>query len=200
MNLNSLRFFITMGVVVILGCGNVACARVGSDSLGSAASVPSETSQTASPSYRLGAGDKINIKVFGEDDLSGDYAVSAAGQISFPLIGNVSVENKTLDEFEIELINKLKNGYLRDPKISASVLTYRPYYILGEVGAPGEYAYSSDLSVLNAVAKAGGFTYRAKTTKIYIRRANEAEERVEVLAPELRVYPGDTIRIGERFF
>jgi polysaccharide export outer membrane protein len=94
----------------------------------------------------------------------------------------------------------LANGYLRDPKVSAEVLNYRPFYILGEVNKPGDYPYTSGLSVMNAIAKAGGFTYRANTKKVFIRRSNEDKENVHVLNGDLMIQPGDTVRVVERFF
>lgn len=195
-----LKSFLLGFVVLLFG----SCAA-SSQNLNQAASLtkPAQSAalnQITDLSYRLGSGDKVNILVFGEAELSGEFNVSSTGQISFPLIGNLDVLNRTINELQNDLVAKLQNGYLREPKVSVSVINYRPFYILGEVNTPGEYAYISDLNVLNAVAKAGGFTYRAKTTKIYIRRANETTEIEYKLDPDTKVYPGDTIRIAERFF
>ncbi len=151
-------------------------------------------------SYQLAPGDKVNVTIFDEPDMSGEFVVSSAGNISFPLIGNIDVQNMTLDAFQAALVQRLSPNYLRDPKITVSVLNYRPYYILGEVNAPGEYPYIDNLNVLNAIAKAGGFTYRAKTTKIFIRRANESAEKPYSLDADTKVAPGDTIRVTERYF
>lgn len=150
--------------------------------------------------YRLGSGDKIRVIVFGEDSLSGQFVVSGNGKISLPLVGDVNAANLTVSEFQSEVSAALSNGYLKDPKISIEVLTYRPFYILGEVNKPGEYPYSNGLTVLNAVATAGGFSYRAQTKKVFIRHATETSEKPQPLSSQTPVAPGDTIRIAERFF
>jgi polysaccharide export outer membrane protein len=150
--------------------------------------------------YRLGPRDKVRINVFGEPNLSGEFFVSGNGQISFPLVGDVEAANSTVAEFQARLENALRQGYLKEPHVSAEVLTYRPFYILGEVNKPGEYPYSNGLNVLNAVATAGGFTYRAQKKNVHIRRADETEEKKYDLTSDLLVSPGDTIRITERFF
>jgi polysaccharide biosynthesis/export protein len=95
---------------------------------------------------------------------------------------------------------KLADGYLREPKVSMEVVTYRPYFVLGEVKTPGQYPYSNGLTVTNAIATAAGFTPRADKKVVFIRRSGEAEEKPFRLTPDLRVYPGDTIRLAERFF
>jgi len=151
--------------------------------------------------YRLGAGDKLRISVFGEDTLSGEFLVpGGAGLIAFPLIGDVRAAGLTVNELQAEIEGKLKPDYLKDPHVSIEVLNYRPFYILGEVMKPGEYPYTNSLTVLNAVATANGFTYRANTHRVYIKRANSSKETEYPLDATTVVQPGDTIRIGERFF
>ncbi len=150
--------------------------------------------------YRLGTGDSLRVTVFGEEALSGDFDVDGSGNISMPLIDSVKVEGLTIPEFEAELERKLRAGYLNEPRVSAEVTNYRPYYILGEVERPDEYTYSSGLTIMNAVAAAGGFTYRANRKFVFVRSAgSESERRVE-LRSTTPVNPGDTIRIGERIF
>jgi polysaccharide export outer membrane protein len=151
--------------------------------------------------YRLGAGDKVRISVFGEDSLSGEFLVpGGAGTIAFPLIGDVKAAGLTVSELQVEIEGKLRPDYLKNPQVSIEVLNYRPFYIMGEVTRPGEYPYTNGLTVLNAVATANGFTYRANTHRVYIRRANATNEVEEKLDQTTPVQPGDTIRIGERFF
>jgi protein involved in polysaccharide export with SLBB domain len=151
--------------------------------------------------YRLGAGDKVRISVFGEETLSGEFLVpGGVGTISFPLIGDVRASGLTVGELQSEIVGKLKPDYLKDPRVTVEVLNYRPFYILGEVGKPGEYPYTNGLTVLNAVATANGFTYRANTHNVYIKRAGTGEEIQMKLDASTSVEPGDTIRIGERFF
>lgn len=152
------------------------------------------------PEYRLGAGDKVRVIVFGEEALTGEFFVSGSGKVSFPLIGEIPASGSTIQEFQGAIAAKLSDGYLKEPRVSAEVLNYRPFYILGEVNKPGEYPYTNSLTVMNAVATAQGFTYRADTKKVYVKRATDASEQSYPLTSTTPVAPGDTIRIGERFF
>ncbi len=126
--------------------------------------------------------------------------VSDTGEVSFPLVGAIPARGQTVAQFQEGVRAKLADGYLRDPRVSAEVLNYRPFYILGEVQKPGEYPYTSGLTVLNAVATAGGFSYRANTKSITVRHANATKEEQITLTSDTPVSPGDTIRIRERFF
>lgn len=164
------------------------------------AAPPAAGQRVADQDYRLGSRDKVRIMVYGEPNLSGEFFVSGNGQISFPLIGDVQAANSTVQEFQARLEAALRQGYLKEPRVSVEVLTFRPFYILGEINKPGEYPYSNGLNVLNAVATAGGFTYRAQKKSVRIRRANESEEKTYPLTGDLIVSPGDTIRVTERFF
>jgi protein involved in polysaccharide export with SLBB domain len=150
--------------------------------------------------YKLGAGDKLRITTFGEAQLSGDFALGDGGELAFPLLGVVPADKLTVAELRTRLENSLRDGYLQEPRVTVEVLTYRPYYVLGEVGKPGEYPYSSGLTVMNAVAAASGFTYRANTKKVFIKRAGLTAEEPHPLTAGLAVQPGDTIRVGERYF
>jgi polysaccharide export outer membrane protein len=150
--------------------------------------------------YRLGSGDEIKVTVFGEPDLSGNYVVDGQGLIAMPLVGQVEVANLTLNEANTRLETKLRDGWLRDPKVTSEMIKGRPFYILGEVNKPGEYPFVSGLTVMNAIATAGDFTYRADKARILIKSADSPNEREVVLTPTTTVRPGDTIRIRERFF
>jgi len=149
--------------------------------------------------YRLGPGDQLRITVFNEPDLTGQYVVGSQGSIAYPLVGEVNAAGLTLPEFTTALQTALLE-FIRQPNVSVEVANYRPFFILGEVQRPGTYPYSANLTVLNAVATAGGFTYRANRNRVYIRHANEPEERLVPLDIATPVLPGDTIRIGERLF
>jgi polysaccharide export outer membrane protein len=151
-------------------------------------------------SYKLGVGDKVRVTVFNEPSLSGEFSVGADGKMSLPLVGDVTAQDKTPPQLAVIVQGLMANGYLRDPKVSAEVITYRPFFILGEVKAPGQYPYVSGLTVMNAIATAQGFTPRAQRRTVYIRRSGAAAEEAFHLSPDLRVWPGDTIRLGERYF
>ncbi|WP_235514957.1 MULTISPECIES: polysaccharide biosynthesis/export family protein [unclassified Sphingomonas] len=150
--------------------------------------------------YPLGAGDKIRLTVFNEPTLSGEFSVGTDGQLSLPLIGNVPALGKTTGDVAALVQGMLADGYLRSPRVAMEVINYRPFFILGEVRAPGEYPYVSGLTVLNAVATAQGFTPRARRSWVNIRRFGEQAELRYELTPNLRVWPGDTIRLAERYF
>jgi len=152
------------------------------------------------PEYRLGPADKVRVNVFGEEALTGEFLVGGSGKISLPLLGEVQAAGLTISQFQEEIAIALRQGYINEPRVSAEVLNYRPFYILGEVNKPGEYPYTNNLTVLNAVATAEGFTYRADTRRVYIKRADAAGEQAFPLTTATQVAPGDTIRIGERFF
>jgi len=150
--------------------------------------------------YKLGTGDKVRILVFNEPTLSGEFSVNSSGALSLPLIGDIAAVGKTTTELKAIIEKGLSDGYLREPRVSIDVLSFRPFYILGEVSKPGEYPFSNGLTVMNAVATAEGFTYRADKRVVHIRREGTDQEDNYRMTPNLRVQPGDTIRIGERYF
>lgn len=150
--------------------------------------------------YQLGSGDRLRITVFGEDDLSGEFEIDGSGRISMPLVGSVAAGSQTLKQLENRIIAMLKDGYMRDPRVSIDVLNYRPFYIIGEVNTPGSYPYRSGLSVLTAVAMGGGYTFRADEDDIIIIRGNDPERREEKATPGTVVLPGDVVRVEERLF
>jgi protein involved in polysaccharide export with SLBB domain len=162
--------------------------------------VPDTPADVTQPTeYRLGAGDQLRITVFNEAELTGQYVVGSQGMISYPLVGDVRAAGLTIPEFTEGLRGSLQ-AFIRTPNVSVEVVNYRPFFILGEVQRPGTYPYSADLTVLNAVATAGGFTYRANRSRVFIRHANEQEEHSYPLTIATPVLPGDTVRIGERLF
>lgn len=152
------------------------------------------------PDYQLGSGDKVRVTVYGEPSLSGEFFVTGSGQVSLPLIGEVRAAGLSVRQFQDAVQTALNDGYLKEPRVNAEVLNFRPFYILGEVTKPGTYPYTSGLTVLNAVATAGGYTYRADKKSVFVKHIGETEETKMELSPATTVAPGDTIRIGERFF
>ena len=151
-------------------------------------------------SYRLGAGDKVKITIFDEPDLSGTYSVTGEGKVSVPLVGDIPAVGLTAPELQTALENAYRQGYLKDPKVNVEVMSFRPFYILGEVKMPGEYPYDNGMTVVKAVAMAQGFTYRANEKTVFIKHLNEVKEEQIPLTSSQAVEPGDTIRISERYF
>lgn len=150
--------------------------------------------------YRLDSGDRLRITVFEQTDLTGTYGVDQAGYISFPLVGAVAARGKSAQELEGEIASQLKQGFLRDPDVSIEIANYRPFFILGEVGQPGQYEYVPGMTVQNAIAIAGGFSTRAeqKTTDITRKIGGKIiTGRVTISNP---ILAGDTIYVRERLF
>jgi len=150
--------------------------------------------------YKLGAGDRLRISVFGEPTLSGEYALDGSGMISYPLLGQIAAGARTPAEVQQEVTTRLGAEFLRSPKVSIEVANYRPVYILGEVARPGEFPYAEGMTVFALVARAGGFTYRANQKTVFIRREGQGGELSYRLEGSTVIRPGDTIRVGERYF
>ena len=149
--------------------------------------------------FRLGPGDKIHITVFGEDTVSGDYEIDMEGHISVPLAGVVDARGLLKVQLEKEVSDKL-TPLLRNPRVTIAIVSFRPFYILGEVEKPGEYPFRTGLNVLSAMAIAGGATYRASKGRVLIQRGATGSFREYEMSPTIKVYPGDLIRVPERFF
>jgi polysaccharide export outer membrane protein len=162
----------------------------------------SEQSASASPSgdYVLGPNDRVRLKVYGETDITGEYEVDSNGNVSIPLAGHIRASGLTTRQLEQAITSALSRGIVRDPRVNVEVASYRNFYILGEVKKGGEYPYRLGLTVMDAVATAGGFTYRANENKAYLRRSGSSVEEVYSLDTAVPVYPGDNIRIPERYF
>jgi polysaccharide biosynthesis/export protein len=155
---------------------------------------------SADSAYRLDAGDRLRIVVYGQEGLTNSYAVDAGGSITMPLIGAVHARGLTPAELARAITAKLRSGYIREPYVAAEVEAYRPFFILGEVAAPGQYPYVPNMTVESAVAIAGGFSPRAQKDAVALTRTdkNGAVRASVPLGTQLR--PGDTVVVGERWF
>ena len=150
--------------------------------------------------YRLDAGDNLRITVFEQDELTNTYAVDKAGYIAFPLVGAVPARGRTIKQIEAGIAAKLADGFIREPDVSVEVATYRPFFIMGEVGTGGQYTYTPGMTVQNAVAIAGGFSPRAARRDVDVTRnvnGKVLSGRVRITDP---ILPGDTIVVRERIF
>ena len=151
-------------------------------------------------SYKLGPGDALRVTVFRHEDLSGEYSLDGEGNFAMPLVGEIRGGGRTARQLENEVELALKSGgYLIEPQVSIEVLNYRPFYIIGEVNNPGSFEYVNGMTVINAVALAGGFTYRADQDDIVISRGGSSGPEMQA-APDTKVLPGDIIEVQERFF
>lgn len=162
--------------------------------------LPGQAPAAENPQYTTGSGDRIKVTVFGQSDLSGEFRIDGSGSIGLPLIGDVDVGGMSVREIERAIVARLKPDYLKNPRVNVEVLNYRPFYILGEIKNPGSYPYVSNMTVLNAVALGGGYTYRARENRIYITRATDPKRKKLPAEHDTVVLPGDIIEVPERFF
>jgi polysaccharide export outer membrane protein len=150
--------------------------------------------------YRLDAGDKMRVVVFGQDGLTNTYAIDAGGSITMPLIGAVPARGRTPAGLAAEITGRLRRGYIRDPSVAVEIEAYRPFFILGEVAAPGQYPYVPNMSVESAVAIAGGFSPRALRDRVTLTHADGSGVMRIVVPLGTALSPGDTVLVGERWF
>jgi len=149
-----------------------------------------------SEAYALDTGDTLQVTVFRHENLSGEFTLDATGSVALPLVGEIAARGPAR-ELESAIENRLRqDGYLIDPDVSIEVLSHRPFYVLGEVAQPGRYEYVPWMTVVNAVALAGGYSYRADRDNVMIAHGECAREANAVTA----VLPGHIVRVPERFF
>ena len=150
--------------------------------------------------YHLDAGDKLRVVIYGQEGLTNTYAIDASGMITMPLIGRVLARGRTPAGLAGEIVAKLRNGYIREPSVAVEVETYRPFFILGEVAAPGQYPYVPNMTVESAVAIAGGFSPRARRDTVTVTHTDAAGALRMVVPLGTPIGPGDTVQVGERWF
>jgi protein involved in polysaccharide export with SLBB domain len=153
---------------------------------------------TAAPRFQ--GGEKIRITVYNEPTLSGDFDIDPSGVVSLPLAGTVGAVGLTQTQLEQELARKFKTEYLRNPKVTVTILQFRPFYFVGEVEKQGEYAYRPGLNILTAMALAGGGTYRANRNYVLIQHFGEAGMKEYPQSGTTMILPGDLIKVPERYF
>jgi polysaccharide export outer membrane protein len=179
-----------LGVLILFAVG--AC---GGPDIAETVTIPE-----AAP-YRLDSGDQLRITVFGQEEMTGEYLVDGNGAISLPLLAQVPARGLTAEELEQEIVQRLQSqSLLINPSVNVQILTYRPFFILGQVAAPGQYAYVDGMTVLTAVAMSGGFTIRADTDDFTITR-KVGNKVIEGRAQRnTLVKPGDVVFVPERIF
>jgi polysaccharide export outer membrane protein len=158
------------------------------------------TPPTQDSVYRLDAGDKLRVVVYGQEGLTNSYAIGASGTITVPLIGSVPARGRTTAELAAEINARLRKGFIRDPSVAVEIESYRPFFILGEVAAPGQYPYVPNMSVESAVAIAGGFSPRARRDVVTLTHTDKSGAIRVVVPLGTPMSPGDTVLVGERWF
>src|SRR3569623_482287 len=151
-------------------------------------------------SYHLDAGDKLRVVVYGQEGLTNTYAIDAGGAITMPLIGAVPARGRTTAGLAAEIAGKLRNGYIREPSVAVEIEAYRPFFILGEVTAPGQYPYVPNMTGESAVAIAGGFSPRAKRDDDTVTHTEAGSSMRAVVPLGTPLSPGDTVFVAERWF
>jgi polysaccharide export outer membrane protein len=186
--------------VVVAGCSAVSAVGIND-----AAGVPSSYASavpvrgSAGP-YVLGPGDRIRLKVYSDDQMSGEYEVDSTGFVSIPLVGEVKAAGMTTRQLERAVAARMQGKLAQKPEVNIEIAAYAPFYIYGEVKKAGEYPYRPGLTLADAIATAGGLTYRADEDRIAIRHAGTRTEQVVRLGVPVRIHPGDNIRVTERIF
>jgi len=171
------------------------------------AAAPTAVAYAAAPmpvaydaAYKLDAGDKLRVVVYGQEGLTNNYAIDAGGSITMPLIGSVPARGRTPAGLASAISGKLRGGYIRDPSVAVEIESYRPFFILGEVAAPGQYPYVPNMSVESAVAIAGGFSPRARRDRVTLTHSDSSGSTRIVVPLGTALGPGDTVLVGERWF
>jgi polysaccharide biosynthesis/export protein len=150
--------------------------------------------------YHLDAGDRLRVVVYGQEGLTNTYAVSAGGSITMPLIGSVPARGRTTAGLAAEISAKLRRGFIREPSVAVEIEAYRPFFILGEVAAPGQYPYVPNMTVESAVAIAGGYSPRARRDSVTVTHTDASGTERFVVPPGSPISPGDTVLVSERWF
>jgi polysaccharide export outer membrane protein len=169
--------------------------------------VPEPVAYTAAPApvrydagYQLDAGDKLRVVIYGQEGLTNTYAIDAGGSITMPLIGQVPARGRTPASLAADISAKLRHGYIREPSVAVEIESYRPFFILGEVAAPGQYPYVPNMTVESAVAIAGGFSPRAKRDMVTLTHADASGAARYAVPLGTSLGPGDTVLVSERWF
>jgi polysaccharide biosynthesis/export protein len=150
--------------------------------------------------YRLGAGDRVSVRVLGEPDLTGEYTIDPSGNISLPYAQSIQVAGLTPKEVERRITAKLKQGYIRDPQVALQIVNLRPFFITGEVTTSGSFPYQPGMTAQNAIILAGGYSPRANRNYVMLTRRTARGTQTYKVPPSTQIYPGDIVYVRERWF
>lgn len=196
-----LRTGIVAALLALGACGDGDRTPIVQEmSNGQALSLTATGGRSAAADYRLGPNDRTRIIVYGQPTLTGEFVLDGNGVLAYPLIGNVDARGMTPSELQATIAQRLDKDWVHNPSVSVEVSTRRPFYVVGEVQKPGSYPYVTDMSVLNAIATAGGQTYRANMSDFYIKRKQDSRVVRVQATQESQLQPGDTVVVRERYF
>jgi protein involved in polysaccharide export with SLBB domain len=187
-------------IVLMIFIGSIVSACSPTSSMLGVAGAPTPPIVGDSSQVKLENGDKLKVAVYNEPQLSGEYVVDTGGAITFPLVGQVVVAGMDARGAEEALRKRLSGRFLVNPKLSVEIISQRPFYMMGEVGKPGEFPYRPGLNVVAAIALAGGFTPRASQGAVTIRRAANGQIVDVPVDPSVAIFPGDMVTVAERLF
>jgi polysaccharide biosynthesis/export protein len=187
MSMMRMLMFLALGVFALGGCSG---PRYGDDEMRASLDAP----------YKLASGDRLRVIIFGQDNLTNSFSVDGAGNISMPLIGSVRAQGQTTAGLTSTIAERLRGGYLRDPKVSVEVEAFRPFFVLGEVGASGQYPFVNGMTAQTAIAIAGGFSPRGDQSGVDLTRVIDGQPTTAFVPLTFPIRPGDTVTVRERFF
>lgn len=194
------RTGVIAGLLALGACGDRDTTPIVQDTSGGQALSFAPNGSPVASDYKLGPNDRTRIIVFGQPSLTGEFVLDGNGVLAFPLVGNINAKGMTPSQLQQTIAQKLDTDWIKNPSVSVEVSTRRPFYVVGEVQKPGSYPYVTDMNVLNAIATAGGETYRANMHDFWIKRKQSGRiVRVEA-NQESTLQPGDTVVVRERYF
>jgi polysaccharide biosynthesis/export protein len=187
-------------LTALTGCGTAPGLQTAQYAEANASYASPAPMRNSDGPYMLGPGDRLRIKVYSDPDMTGEYEINSSGAVAIPLVGDVKASGMTTHQLEQAIARRMKGKVATEPHVSVEMAAYAPYYVFGEVKNAGEFQYHLGLTVADAIAAAGGLTYRANEHRISLRRAGSRVEQTVALDVPVRIYPGDNIRVAESFF
>jgi protein involved in polysaccharide export with SLBB domain len=194
------QFLLFLLMIALAGCSAAGSSQTEAGKLALTSYAGPGPLRGSDEPYRLGPGDRIRLKVYDDQNLTGEYEVDSTGLVSIPLVGRVRASGLTTSQLEKSLTGRMKGTISQDPKINVEIASYAPFYIYGEVKKAGVYPFQPGITVADAIATAGGLTYRADESTIYLQRAGAPSQQAVRLDVPVRIFPGDNIRVAERMF
>src|SRR6185312_628516 len=186
--------------LALAGCNTIAAEAPPPGIAAARAQESDFSARTSYGAYVLRPSDQVRIQVYDDPNITGEYQIDSGGFISIPLAGRIKASGSTPGQLEQSIVARLRNGMLKKPGVNVQVINYGPVYVHGEVKRAGDFPYKPGLTVMDAVALAGGYTYRANESKVFVTRAGSSIEQVYPLDRRIPIFPGDNVRIPERFF
>jgi polysaccharide export outer membrane protein len=194
------RILYALGSLLLLAGCNTLAAEAPPMAASVSRTASDFSARTSYGAYILRPSDQVRVQVYDDPNITGEYQIDSSGFISIPLAGRVKASGLTPARLEEAIAARLREGMLKKPGVNVQIINYGPIYVHGEVKRAGDFPYKPGLTVMDAVALAGGYTYRADEGQAFVRRAGSNVEQVYPLDRRVPIYPGDNVRIPERFF